>query len=169
MGSITIKTVKKTGKNSENMPHYKQSGPACPMPAIFPNSKYPYIMFHVLQPKRNGVQAKVPLLTESTRRIMEAIKAVPRGSVSCYRDIALKAGLPNGARQVVRVLHSMTRKYDLPWYRIIRADGRIAFGEGEDRDRQAALLRAEGIKVSKTGKVKADFYDWSHTEKPDKR
>ncbi|MDR1047719.1 MAG: MGMT family protein [Treponema sp.] len=108
-------------------------------------------------------------MIESTRRIIEALKAVPRGSVSCYRDIAFRAGIPNGARQVVRVLHSMTRKYDLPWYRIIRADHRIAFREGEDRDQQAALLRTEGIKVSKTGKVGTDFYDWNRAEKPGKR
>ncbi|MDR2608774.1 MAG: MGMT family protein [Treponema sp.] len=108
-------------------------------------------------------------MIESTRRIIEALKAVPRGSVSCYRDIALRAGIPNGARQVVRVLHSMTRKYDLPWYRIIRADHRIAFCEGEDRDQQAALLRTEGIKVSKTGKVENDFYDWNRAEKPGRR
>jgi methylated-DNA-protein-cysteine methyltransferase-like protein len=108
-------------------------------------------------------------MIESTRRIIEALKTLPRGSVSCYRDIAARAGIQNGARQVVRVLHSMTLKYDLPWHRVIRADRRIAFCEGEDRDRQTALLRAEGIKVSKTGKVDSDFYDWGSAKKPDKR
>ena len=46
-------------------------------------------------------------MTENTRRIIEEIEAIPKGKVSCYRDIAQKAGLPNGARQVVRVLHSL--------------------------------------------------------------
>ena len=51
-------------------------------------------------------------MTESTMRIIQAIKAIPRGKVSSYRDIALAAGLPNGARQTVRVLHTLTKKYD---------------------------------------------------------
>jgi methylated-DNA-protein-cysteine methyltransferase-like protein len=92
-------------------------------------------------------------MTESTRRIIEAIEAVPPGRVSCYRDIAFAAGLPNGARQVVRVLHSMTRVRKLPWHRIIKADGRIAFAPGDGLELQAALLRAEGVEVSDAGTV----------------
>jgi len=92
-------------------------------------------------------------MTDTTRRIIEQILAVPKGKVSCYRDIALKAGLPNGARYTVRVLHSLSEKYDLPWYRIIRSDGSIALGEGEGRELQITLLRSEGVKVSPTGRV----------------
>jgi methylated-DNA-protein-cysteine methyltransferase-like protein len=91
-------------------------------------------------------------VTESTRRIIEALRTVPRGKVSSYRDIARKAGLPNGARQVVRVLHTMAEPHRLPWHRIIRADGTVAL-EGPGRELQIALLRAEGIRVSKEGRV----------------
>ncbi|MDR0553950.1 MAG: MGMT family protein [Treponema sp.] len=90
-------------------------------------------------------------MTDSTSRIINAILAVPKGEVSCYRDIALAAGLPNGARQVVRVLHSMSEKYRLPWHRIIRADGFIASTSCQGRELQAELLRAEGVKVSENG------------------
>ena len=89
-------------------------------------------------------------MTETTRRIIEQITAVPKGKVSTYRDIAARAGLPNGARQTVRVLHSMSEKYNLPWYRIIRSDGKIAL-EGEGGELQIKLLRAEGVKVSSKG------------------
>ena len=92
-------------------------------------------------------------MTDPTRRIVEQILAVPRGRVCCYRDIALRAGLPNGARQTVRVLHSLSKKFGLPWQRIIRADGSIALKEGEGRELQISLLRAEGVEVSPTGKV----------------
>ena len=84
---------------------------------------------------------------------MEQILAVPRGRVCCYRDIARKAGVANGARQTVRVLHSLAEKHNLPWHRIIRADGSIALEEGTGRELQISLLRAEGVKVSPTGKV----------------
>jgi len=91
-------------------------------------------------------------MTDNTRRIIEQILAVPCGKVCSYRDVAAKAGLPNGARQVVRVLHSMSEKHALPWHRIIRADGRIAL-EGEGRALQITLLRGEGVNVSKEGTV----------------
>ena len=91
-------------------------------------------------------------MTETTEKIIKQILAVPKGKVCSYRDIAAKAGLPNGARQVVRTLHSMSEKYALPWHRIIRADGRIAL-EGEGRVLQVTLLRGEGVKVSVNGKI----------------
>jgi methylated-DNA-protein-cysteine methyltransferase-like protein len=99
-------------------------------------------------------------MTESTGRIITAIRAVPRGKVSCYRDIARVSGLPNGARQVVRVLHAMSEKYKLPWHRIIRADGRIALRQFQGGDLQMQLLCAEGVTVSKTGQVNMDLYGY---------
>jgi methylated-DNA-protein-cysteine methyltransferase-like protein len=92
-------------------------------------------------------------MTESTRRIIKQILAVPKGRVSCYRDIALKAGLPNGARQTVRVLHSLSEKHQLPWHRIIRANGSIALEAGAGKELQISLLRAEGVEVSSAGRV----------------
>jgi methylated-DNA-protein-cysteine methyltransferase related protein len=92
-------------------------------------------------------------MTESTLGIIRAIKAIPKGKVSSYRDVALAAGLPNGARQVVRVLHSLSEKFDLPWYRVIRSNGSIALKEGEGKELQIQLLRAEGVEVSPDGSV----------------
>jgi methylated-DNA-protein-cysteine methyltransferase-like protein len=101
----------------------------------------------------------ITLMTDSTKRIINAILAIPRGKVSCYRDIALAAGLPAGAaRQVVRALHSMSEKYALPWHRIVRADGFIALESCQGRELQTELLRAEGIKVSKNGQVGTRYW-----------
>lgn len=87
-------------------------------------------------------------MTETTRRIIGQILAVPRGKVSSYGAIALKAGLPNGARQTVRVLHSMSEKYALPWHRIVRSNGTTALGE-----LQITLLRGEGVQVRDDGYI----------------
>ncbi|MCL2067646.1 MAG: MGMT family protein [Treponema sp.] len=97
-------------------------------------------------------------MTEQTGRIIKAILAVPRGRVSCYRDIALAAGMPNGARQAARILHSMSEKHRLPWHRIVRADGFIALESGQGREVQTGLLRAEGVRVSKTGHVDMELF-----------
>jgi methylated-DNA-protein-cysteine methyltransferase-like protein len=98
-------------------------------------------------------------MTDSTSRIIMQILAIPKGKVSSYRDIALKAGIPNGARQTVRTLHSMSEKYSLPWHRIIRSDGNIGLKD-EGRQLQITLLRKEGVKVSADGKVNMKLFGW---------
>jgi len=97
-------------------------------------------------------------VNEATLHIVQAIKAIPKGKVSSYRDIALAAGLRNGARQTVRVLHSLSDKFKLPWHRVIRVNGTIALREGEGREVQIGLLRSEGVDVSATGKVDMKRY-----------
>jgi methylated-DNA-protein-cysteine methyltransferase-like protein len=96
-------------------------------------------------------------MTESTCRIIAAIRAVPAGEVSCYRDIARAAGLPNGARQVARVLHSMSEKHRLPWHRIVRADGAIALDGCRGGNLQAELLRREGVPLANGRVARALF------------
>ena len=91
-------------------------------------------------------------MTDTTKSIIEQLLAVPKGRVVCYRDIAVRAGIVNGARQVVRVLHSMTEKYHLPWYRVVRSDGFIAL-QGDGKDLQIELLRKEGVIVSDEGYI----------------
>ncbi|MDR1574529.1 MAG: MGMT family protein [Treponema sp.] len=98
------------------------------------------------------------IMLSSTLAIVKVIRSIPRGKVSCYRDIALAAGFPNGARQVARALHSLSGKEKLPWHRVIRADGSIALNSGQGLELQAALLRSEGVEVSKYGHVDMDKY-----------
>jgi methylated-DNA-protein-cysteine methyltransferase-like protein len=102
------------------------------------------------------------VMTEDTIRIIQAVKAIPRGKVSSYRDVALAAGLPNGARQTVRVLHSLSEKFDLPWHRVIRSSGSIALREGEGKELQITLLRTEGIEISGEGRIDMERFGLKH-------
>ncbi len=97
-------------------------------------------------------------MTEATERILAAIRAVPAGRVAAYGDVARAAGLPNGARQVARVLHALSRSQNLPWHRILRADGAIALPPGAGRELQAALLAAEGVDVRDGCRVEMRVY-----------
>ena len=94
----------------------------------------------------------------STILIMDAISSIPRGRTASYGMVAAMAGFPRGARQVVRVLSSMSRAYELPWWRVVRKDGRIALAEGSGRELQAELLRAEGVEVAEDGWVDMGRY-----------
>jgi methylated-DNA-protein-cysteine methyltransferase-like protein len=98
--------------------------------------------------------------SEATLRIIESVKKIPRGRVASYGAIAALAGLRNGARQVVRVLHSSAEKEGLPWYRLLRKDGSIALPRGEGFELQRALLKKEGVAVSVEGKVDLGRFGW---------
>ncbi|WP_240124998.1 MGMT family protein [Thermomonas alba] len=81
------------------------------------------------------------------QRILAAIRALPRGQVASYGAIARRAGLPGRARRVARLL-ARSEDPGLPWHRVLRADGRIAFPPGSDAFReQCRRLQAEGVQV----------------------
>jgi len=89
----------------------------------------------------------------SAKRILAAIRAIPRGQVAGYGEVARRAGLPGRARLVARLL-SENADPKLPWHRVLRSDGRIAFPDGsKGHAEQTRRLRAEGVWVEK-GKVK---------------
>ncbi|MEO5625087.1 MAG: MGMT family protein [Dokdonella sp.] len=92
--------------------------------------------------------------------ILRAIKSIPRGCVASYGEIAARAGLPRRARLVGRVLRETPADVDLPWYRVLRADGRIAFPPGSRGFReQVRNLAGEGILASK-GRVDLSRHGW---------
>lgn len=91
--------------------------------------------------------------------IVRAIAAIPRGCVSSYGEIAARAGLPRRARLVGRVL-GLYPHLDLPWQRVLRADGRIAFARGSRGYRQQrARLLEEGVIVA-NGRVDLTRFGW---------
>lgn len=101
------------------------------------------------------------MLSESARKIVELIQAIPAGRVSSYGQIAQMAGLPHGARQVAKILHSCSDKYHLPWHRVIGSSGKISLAMESGGAVQRDLLRAEGVRVSDSGKVDSSDFIWS--------
>jgi methylated-DNA-protein-cysteine methyltransferase-like protein len=68
-----------------------------------------------------------------TERVLERVRSTPPGFVRTYGDVS--PGAPRFAGTVL----ARTAE-DVPWHRIVRADGSLAKGE-----RQRALLDAEGV------------------------
>ncbi len=80
---------------------------------------------------------------EAVRR---AVRAIPRGEVRSYSQVALYAGRPGAARGVGRELKTLDE--DVPWWRVLRADGTLAPAVAVE---QARRLKAEGVQVEGAG------------------
>jgi methylated-DNA-protein-cysteine methyltransferase related protein len=66
--------------------------------------------------------------------ILRRVRAIPEGFVRTYGDLS-----PEAPRRAGAVLHACTDA-DVPWHRVVRADGSLAKG-----DRQRRLLHREGV------------------------
>ncbi|MCW3011857.1 MAG: hypothetical protein JWO90_2261 [Solirubrobacterales bacterium] len=77
-------------------------------------------------------------------RIVEGVRAIPEGFVRTYGD--LSPGAPRFTGHVLK--HADRLGHDLPWHRVVRADGTLAKGE-----EQRALLEAEGVPFDRRGRV----------------
>jgi methylated-DNA-protein-cysteine methyltransferase-like protein len=93
--------------------------------------------------------------------IWRVIAAIPPGRVASYGQVAALAGLPRGARQVVRALRHAPAELDLPWHRVLAVNGRIAIPAASSGYRtQIRRLRAEGV-VLNAGRVNMRVYRWA--------
>lgn len=74
------------------------------------------------------------------------VSRIPPGSVASYGQVAEAAGFPGRARQVGKILSGLPAGSRLPWHRVLRADGSLAFPPGSDGAiAQKHRLEAEGV------------------------
>ncbi|MCM3041834.1 MGMT family protein [Paenibacillus motobuensis] len=99
-----------------------------------------------------------------TTQVIHIISSIPEGKVMTYGQIAKEAGSPRAARQVVRILHSMSRKYQLPWHRVVNSRGEIALQDDEGASLQRMLLEAEGVYIGLGGGI--DLQQYQHQPAP---
>ena len=78
-------------------------------------------------------------------QIAKAVRAIPRGEVRSYSQVALYAGRPGAARGVGRELKTLT---NIPWWRVLRADGSLAPAVAREQRRR---LEAEGVRFRGAG------------------
>ena len=95
---------------------------------------------HVVVGASGGIGgALVEELARRGHRVRAVVRAIPAGQVRSYGEVAEEAGL-RSARLVGRIL--AVDGHDLPWHRVVRADGRFAPHLAAE---QAARLRVEGV------------------------
>jgi len=100
-------------------------------------------------------------MTDFTEKVISIIKNIPEGQVMTYGQVARMAGSPRAARQVVRILHSLSKKLKLPWHRVINAKGEIGL---KDIGEQKFLLEAEGVEVGQSGRISLEKYQFKTSE-----
>ncbi|MFE4129690.1 MGMT family protein [Peribacillus sp. YIM B13482] len=93
-----------------------------------------------------------------TERVIKIIQHIPSGKVMTYGQIGQLAGSQQGARQVVRILHSSSKKHDLPWHRVINAKGEIGIKAEGAAEHQKAMLESEGVTFTKRNTVDLEVF-----------
>lgn len=94
-----------------------------------------------------------------TAEVVQILKEIPKGRVVTYGQVARMAGSPRAARQVVRILHTMSEKHGLPWHRVVNAKGEIVVPSEESRELQRALLETEGVTFLPNGRVDLGIFE----------
>jgi methylated-DNA-protein-cysteine methyltransferase related protein len=94
-----------------------------------------------------------------TGEVVRVLKEIPKGYVVTYGQIARMAGSPRAARQVVRILHTMSEKHGLPWHRVVNVRGEIAISDEESKNLQRMLLESEGVAFLADGRVDLSVFE----------
>lgn len=89
--------------------------------------------------------------------VLAVLRALQPGQVVTYGEVAAEAGHPGAARAVGTLLRALP---DVPWWRVVAADGRVFPGAAAEAARR---LAAEGVVVH-DGRVDSARGAASHPE-----
>ncbi|HAL56574.1 MAG TPA: methyltransferase [Bacteroidetes bacterium] len=97
--------------------------------------------------------------------IWETVRQVPRGTVATYGEVAEQSGFPGQPRLVGYALHHLPRGTDVPWHRVINAQGKISLPR-EDGTYviQKQLLQGEGIVFARE-RIDLNRFGWLRRSK----
>ena len=94
-----------------------------------------------------------------TEKACKIIKKIPKGRVATYGQLATLSGNPRNSRMIARILHTYSRKMNLPWHRVINSQGKISLSPGEGFEIQKSLLQDEDV-VFNNDKIDLDKHQW---------
>jgi O-6-methylguanine DNA methyltransferase len=81
-------------------------------------------------------------------RVLSVVRRIPVGRIATYGDVAAAAGSPRASRAVGNIMRNCASR-DVPCHRVVAAAGRLG-GYGGNLELKRALLRAEGLTVTRT-------------------
>jgi len=91
-------------------------------------------------------------------RVLAIVRAVPRGRLVTYGQVALLAGKRHGAREVGWIAHAGGE--GIPWQRVVNRFGGLAAGFTGGREGHRMALRREGVRVGVDDRVDLGRYLW---------
>ncbi|KEF41356.1 MAG: methyltransferase [Cyanobium sp. CACIAM 14] len=96
------------------------------------------------------------------RRVYAMVARIPHGQLATYGQIAELIGAWGCARQVGWALRRLHLPSEVPWHRVVNAQGRIAMSPGREGSdwMQRELLMAEGIPVAVDGRLPLARHRW---------
>lgn len=83
-------------------------------------------------------------------KVWRALKLIPRGRVTTYKEIAEYLGMPKAARAVGNACGKNPNAPDVPCHRVVKSNGRLG-GYGGGVKEKTGLLKKEDIKIFKGG------------------
>ena len=89
------------------------------------------------------------------RRVADVVSRIPPGQLATYGQIADLIGAYGCARQVGWALRRLALPSQVPWHRVVNAQGRISMSlsrEGSDWIQRELLLQ-EGVPVDAEGRL----------------
>jgi methylated-DNA-protein-cysteine methyltransferase-like protein len=93
--------------------------------------------------------------------IFAIVRRIPPGRVATYGQVALLAGLGRSARRVGYALNRLADDSDVPWHRVINAQGRTSpRSEPGPEALQRALLEEEGVVFDTEGRCDLKSVRW---------
>jgi len=92
-------------------------------------------------------------------RVYQVVRLIPPGKVATYGQIARMLEAPHAARTVGWAMASSTDD-DVPWQRVVNAQGRISGARRVELGLQRELLEAEGVVFDEDGRIDLDVYQW---------
>ena len=94
------------------------------------------------------------------QNVWKVVSEIPPGHVLTYGEVARLSGMPRAARRVSQAMRRAPRGVDLPWHRVINAQGKISFPEDSGAwKKQKDLLEDEGV-VFLNGKIDLDHFGY---------
>lgn len=106
-------------------------------------------------------------------RVWEIVRQIPNGQVATYGQIA--ALIPPAQGMSLQDFQAFAPRWvgsamahcpdDVPWQRVINAQGKISSRKEGGEQAQRTLLEAEGVELDARGKIDLLKYGWKGPEK----
>lgn len=92
--------------------------------------------------------------------VWDVVRAIPRGRVLAYGDVARLLSRPLTPRAVGWAMHDCPD--DVPWHRVVNVRGECSADRvaGSQPGRQRRLLQREGVRFGDDGRVDMETFRW---------